>query len=186
MRVEFLGSYREDLPKDHFKEVVFVGRSNVGKSSLINMLVGEPVARVSKEPGRTRSINVFLLEGHIKLVDVPGYGFAKVSKAERESWKRLIESYFRERRQNIRCVFVLIDSKVGPTDLDKLMIEWLRHMHIPYKVILTKTDKASQKELSKSLELLKVLGVNEVIITSAKEGKGKKELYRSILEVVEG
>ncbi|SNZ14640.1 ribosome biogenesis GTP-binding protein YihA/YsxC [Hydrogenobacter hydrogenophilus] len=182
MKVEFLGSYVKDLPQDNIKEVVFVGRSNVGKSSLINMLVGKPIAKVGKEPGRTRAINVFLLEDYIKLVDVPGYGFAKVSKEERESWKELMERYFTERKNNIKCVFVLIDSKVGPTELDRLMIEWLRHKGINHLAVLTKSDKADQRELSKSLKELKRIGVQKVIITSAKEGRGKKELLKVIME----
>ncbi|MGB9873879.1 MAG: ribosome biogenesis GTP-binding protein YihA/YsxC [Hydrogenobacter sp.] len=157
MRAEFLGSYTKDLPKDDSQEVVFVGRSNVGKSSLINMIVGKTIAKVSKEPGRTRAINVFLLEDYIKLVDVPGYGFARVSKEERESWKELMERYFSERKDYIKCVFVLIDSKVGPTELDRLMIEWLRHKGINHLAVLTKSDKADQKELSKSLKELKKL-----------------------------
>ncbi len=182
MKVEFLGSYVKELPQDSIKEVVFVGRSNVGKSSLINMLVGKPIAKVSKEPGRTRAINVFLLEDQIKLVDVPGYGFAKVSKEERERWKELMERYFNERKDHIKCVFVLIDSKVGPTELDRLMIEWLRYKGINYLVVLTKSDKADQRELSESLKELRKMGVQEVIITSAKEGRGKKELLKMIME----
>lgn len=183
MKVEFLGSYTDEIPEDNLKEVVFVGRSNVGKSSLINMLVGKPVARVSKEPGRTRSINMFLFGNCIKLVDVPGYGFAKVSKIEKENWKKLMEKYFRERRKQIKCVFVLLDGKTGPTELDEMMIEWLRHLELPYKVVLTKVDKATQKELSKVLKHLERFGT-QLIITSAKEGKGKKELFKSIMEAV--
>jgi GTP-binding protein len=180
MKAEFLGSYTKDLPKDDLQEVVFVGRSNVGKSSLINMIVGRPIAKVSKEPGRTRAINVFLLEGGVKLVDVPGYGFAKVSKQERENWKELMERYFTERKNNIRCVFVLIDGKVGPTELDRSMIEWLRHKGINHLAVLTKSDKADQKELSKSLKELQKLGLKNAIITSAKEGKGRKDLLKAI------
>ncbi len=182
MRAKFIGSFTEGFPKDEKKHVVFIGRSNVGKSSLINMIVGTNIAKVSKEPGRTRSVNFFLLEDYnLYLVDLPGYGFAKVSKAQRERWKKLIEDYIRECWENIKLVFLLMDSLVGPTELDFMAAEWLEAWKIPYLVVFTKSDKASQKDISLSLSRLREKIDSHVILTSSKEGKGKKELLKYAL-----
>lgn len=188
MSVEFLKSvYRlEDLPETNEprKDIVFVGRSNVGKSSLLNFLTGRNIAKVGKTPGRTRSINYFKwdFEG-VKafLVDLPGYGFARGDRKEIENWKRLIEGYFKNRSSDIGLVLVLVDAKVGPTKDDALMLEWLQYLGIPYAVVLTKTDKAKQKEISQSVKKLKELGVKEVVKTSARERKGKEQLLKVIL-----
>ncbi|HIC08951.1 MAG TPA: YihA family ribosome biogenesis GTP-binding protein, partial [Aquificales bacterium] len=185
--VEFLKSvYRlEDLPRTNEprKEIVFVGRSNVGKSSLLNYLTGRDIAKVGKTPGRTRAINYFKwdFEG-IKafLVDLPGYGFARGDKREVENWKRLIEGYFHEKKDDIGLVLVLVDAKVGPTKDDIAMLEWLEYLGIPYAVVLTKEDKAKQKELNQTLKKLKELGVKNVIKTSSKERKGKEQLLKVI------
>ncbi len=175
MVVKFVGSLREDFPVDERRHFVFVGRSNVGKSSLINMLTNSNIARVSKEPGRTRMVNFILFEDRY-LVDLPGYGFAKVSKREREEWKAMIERYFEQCRERIALVFFLVDSRVGPTELDKEGILWLESLRLPYLVVLTKTDKASQKEISQTLKKLKEITDAHVVLTSAKEGRGKREL----------
>jgi len=187
MRVEFLKSvYRlEDLPFEDRKEVVFVGRSNVGKSSLLNYLTGRNIARVSKTPGRTRAINFFKWEDNglkAYLVDLPGYGFARGDKREIENWKRLIEGYFHQRRNNIALVLVLVDSKVGPTKDDIAMFQWLDYLKIPYTVVLTKTDKATQKEISATIKKLKELGINSIVQTSSKETRGKDKLLKVIFE----
>lgn len=182
MKVKFVGSFKEGFIKDHRRHIVFVGRSNVGKSSLINMIVGKDVAKVSKEPGRTRSVNFFLLEDYdLYLVDLPGYGFAKVSKSEREGWRKLIEEYIRDCWVNIKVVFLLIDSLVGPTPLDFMAIEWLEGWKVPWLIVFTKVDKASQKEISQNLSRLKEKINSEVILTSSKEGKGKKEILKYVL-----
>jgi len=182
MKVRFIKSSEKDFPPADRPEVVFVGRSNVGKSSLINMITGRNIARVSKEPGRTRMINYFLLEDRIYLVDVPGYGFAKVPRQEQERWKRMMENYFRERKENIKMVFVLIDAVVGVQRLDEQMLEWLQYLGIPFTVVLTKTDKATQKELSRTLkEVKRYVGEGAIVLSSAKEGKGKKEILSRIL-----
>ncbi len=175
----------EDLPRTNEprKEIVFVGRSNVGKSSLLNYLTGRDIAKVGKTPGRTRAINYFKwdFEG-IKafLVDLPGYGFARGDKREVENWKRLIEGYFHEKKDDIGLVLVLVDAKVGPTKDDIAMLEWLEYLGIPYAVVLTKEDKAKQKELNQTLKKLKELGVKNVIKTSSKERKGKEQLLKVI------
>ena len=182
MQVRFLRSCDREFPPEDLKEVVFVGRSNVGKSSLINLVTGRSIARVSKEPGRTRMINYFVLDEKVYLVDVPGYGFARVPPGERQRWKRMMENYFSKRKGNIKILFLLIDSKVGPQRLDEEMIEWLRWMGIPFAVVLTKVDKAKQKELGRTLSRLKELAPEtRIILTSAKEGKGKREILSLIL-----
>lgn len=182
MKVKFLRSTVRDFPPADKPEVVFVGRSNVGKSSLINMITGKNIARVSKEPGRTRMINYFLLEDKVYLVDVPGYGFARVPKEEQEKWKRMMENYFQERKDNIKMVFVLIDAVVGVQRLDEQMLEWLQYLGIPFTVVLTKTDKAKQRELSRTLkEVRRFVGEGAIVLSSAKEGKGRKEILSRIL-----
>ncbi len=182
MQVRFLRSCEKDFPPEDLREVVFVGRSNVGKSSLINMIAGRSIARVSKEPGRTRMINYFVLDEKVYLVDVPGYGFARVPPRERQKWKRMMENYFSKREGNIKILFLLIDSKVGPQRLDQEMIEWIRWMGVPYAVVLTKVDKARQKDLGKTISKLKELSPEaRIILTSAREGKGKREILSMIL-----
>ncbi len=175
MNVRFVGSFKSDFLKDK-PHIVFVGRSNAGKSSLINMLVNRKVAYVSKEPGRTRFINLFELDRKLYIADAPGYGFAKVSKAEQENWKKLMENYFFECKDAISKVFLLIDSVVGPTELDKMMISWLEHLNLRYTVVLTKIDKASQREIAQTVSKLKTLTDRPIVLTSSKEGRGKREL----------
>jgi GTP-binding protein len=193
MSVEFVKSvYKlEDLPPviENRKDIVFVGRSNVGKSSLLNYLTGRNIAKVGKTPGRTRAINYFKwnFEGvKTYLVDLPGYGFARGDKKEIENWKRLIEGYFHKKKDDIGLVLVLVDAKVGPTRDDIAMIEWLEYLGIPYAVVLTKTDKAKQKEISQTLKKLKELGVKEVVQTSSKDKKGKDKLLKVILSHLKG
>jgi GTP-binding protein len=188
-KVEFVKSVfkTEDLPPvlENRREIVFVGRSNVGKSSLLNYLTGRNVARVSKTPGRTRAINYFKWDGEgfkVYLVDLPGYGFARGDRREVENWKKLIEDYFHQRRDNIALVLVLVDAKVGPTPDDADMVEWLEYLGIPYAVVLTKTDKAKQKEISQTLKKLKELGVEKIVQTSSKDKRGKEGVLRVIKE----
>lgn len=182
MEVRFIRSCDSEFPPPELREVVFVGRSNVGKSSLINMITGRDIARVSKDPGRTRMINYFLLDGKVYLVDVPGYGYARVSGKERERWKKMMERYFKERKENIKVLFLLIDSRVGPQKLDYEMVEWLNWLGIPFVVLLTKVDRARQKELNRTLKLVKEISPHrDAILTSAREKRGKREVLSLIL-----
>ncbi|HRO98874.1 MAG TPA: ribosome biogenesis GTP-binding protein YihA/YsxC [Flavobacteriales bacterium] len=155
LKAEHLGSGREakHWPKPTLPEYAFIGRSNVGKSSLINMLcnIGK-LARVSNTPGRTRNVEHFLVQGTIDsdqpwmLADLPGYGFAKASKAERAVWQQMIHTYLRE-RENLQCTFVLVDSRLEPQQSDLDMIQWLGENGLPFVIVFTKTDKLTQPKV---------------------------------------
>lgn len=137
-----------DLP-----ELCFSGRSNVGKSSLINKILGrKSIARVSSKPGKTITINFYKVD-NIRLVDLPGYGYAKVAYSEKERWAELMEGYFSSER-NIKMVFQLIDMRHPATEFDISMLDFLRHNEIPYTVILTKADKLNKSESEKRLKLI--------------------------------
>lgn len=141
-------------PKDSIPEYAFIGRSNVGKSSLINMLVErKKLAKTSSTPGKTRLINHFKINDKWFLADLPGYGYAKVSKKERESFARMIEQYA-TLRENLVCFFVLVDARIPPQQLDLDFIEWLGDSNLPFVIVYTKVDKVTQKEKSKNIKLL--------------------------------
>lgn len=160
-------------------EVAFVGRSNVGKSSLVNALCERRVlAKVSKKPGKTRTINVFSLRNGKWIVDLPGYGFAAVSIAERNRWKHMIEEYFSS-RPVLKSIFVLVDALVGATALDRQMIAWLKKAGMPYYIIVNKIDRITQVKLIEQRESLALdLGVRaeHILWVSANKGTGIKEL----------
>ena len=142
-------------PKDQIPEYAFIGRSNVGKSSLINMLVErKKLAKTSSTPGKTRLINHFKINDTWFLADLPGYGYAKVSKKDRESFARMIEQYA-QLRSNLVCFFVLVDARIPPQQLDLDFIEWLGDSNLPFVIVFTKVDKINQREKSKNLGLLK-------------------------------
>jgi len=142
-------------PKDSIPEYAFIGRSNVGKSSLINMLVErKKLAKTSSTPGKTRLINHFKINDQWFLADLTGYGYAKVSKKERDSFARMIEQYATH-RSNLVCFFVLVDARHKPQQLDLDFIEWLGDSQLPFVIVLTKADKVSQKEKPANLKLLK-------------------------------
>ena len=164
-------------------EIAFVGRSNVGKSSLLNRLVGQrKLARISSTPGRTRAINYFLLNGRFYFVDLPGYGYAKVSKAERRRWAKLMEQYFDQARS--RCLAVqIVDGKVGATELDVQAAEYMAHLGLRRLVVATKMDRLPRSRRHRSLvEIRRVLGAAEaeVIGFSARSGEGSKDLWATI------
>ena len=137
------------LPRTSWPEIAWAGRSNVGKSSLINSVISRKnIARTSNTPGKTRQINFYLVNNAWHLVDLPGYGFARGPAAERESWRRLIEPYLEKRRQ-LAGVALLVDARHGPTDLDKMMFDWLSSVGCDWSVMLTKSDKISGNDLAK-------------------------------------
>lgn len=154
---EFFASYGrfEQLPKPQKIEIAFAGRSNVGKSSLINRILGRrSLARVSSVPGKTQTINFYTLE-NIYLVDLPGYGYAKVAKTEKERWRELIGGYFADAERDLALVFCLVDMRHPPTADDLTMINFLIDSELPFCVVLTKTDKLKKTEREKRLEALK-------------------------------
>lgn len=154
---EFFASYGrfEQLPKPQKIEIAFAGRSNVGKSSLINRILGRrSLARVSSVPGKTQTSNFYTLE-NIYLVDLPGYGYAKVAKTEKERWRELIGGYFADAERDLALVFCLVDMRHPPTADDLTMINFLIDSELPFCVVLTKADKLKKTEREKRLEALK-------------------------------
>jgi len=187
-KAEFICSNtRVDLcPQEAIPEYAFIGRSNVGKSSLINMLVErKKLAKTSSTPGKTRLINHFKINGQWFLCDLPGYGYAKVSKKERESFAKMIEKYATQ-RSNLVCFFVLIDARIPPQQIDLDFIEWLGDSQLPFVIALTKVDKISQKVKSKNLDLLKQELLQSwdelplIFETSATKGTGKEQVMSFI------
>ena len=169
-----------DLP-----EICFCGRSNVGKSSLINKILGrKSIARVSSKPGKTITINFYKVDS-FRLVDLPGYGYAKVSFSERERWSELMEGYFKSNR-NIKMAFQLIDMRHPATDFDLSMLDFLSQMGIPYTVVLTKSDKLNKSETEKRLSLInEELGEfaeNTQIIPFSVNNSNSSEILRKIIE----
>lgn len=144
---DFTGCPAPDKP-----EYAFIGRSNVGKSSLINMLTGnDKLAKTSGTPGKTKLLNHFLVNGGWYIVDLPGYGFAKVSLAERKKWEKMIEDYLR-RRENLVSVFVLIDSRHAPQKIDLEFVDNLRKWQVPFCLVFTKADKENQRTVSQNVK----------------------------------
>lgn len=165
--------------------VVFLGRSNVGKSSLINRLLGaKGLARTSSQPGRTQSVNFYRINEHVRFVDLPGYGYAKVPKAVRESWRPMVEGFLERRREAIRLAVLLVDSRHGTRDLDLVMRDWVASAGISYVVAATKADKLSGNARARAArELGQSLGGGEhgdPIMTSATTGLGIREIWRCI------
>ena len=183
-QARFTASYGNaaDIPDPELPEVSFAGRSNVGKSSLLNKLVGrKALAKVSSTPGRTANINFFEVDG-IYLVDLPGYGFAKVSKAEQRRWANLIADYFAQER-SFNLVVSLVDIRHDAQRLDREMLDFLQENELPFCVALTKADKLSRnKQQQQQSSLAKQFGLerDQLIITSAQTGLGIAELKRRI------
>jgi GTP-binding protein len=178
----------KELPKSSLREVVLCGRSNVGKSSLINSLFNRKnIAKTSSTPGKTRSINYYEVDERFYLVDLPGFGYAKTSKKEREFWAALIESYLSESK-NISLVFHLIDSRHKPTDLDLKLNELIKYYRLEYNIILTKIDKLNQSELSRTKDGIKkafadmTFGQNLFVYSSIKK-TGKKQLLQRLAKL---
>jgi len=169
-------------PPATMPEIAFVGRSNVGKSSLMNTLVGRrKLAKTSNTPGRTQLINFFTVNDSMSFVDLPGYGFAKVARSVKKDWGDMMEAYLRE-RQNLAMVIFILDIRRDPSEDDLSLRDWLEHYRIPYISILTKADKLSNNEAIGRKKLIeKSLGTNaqkKTILFSAKTQKGKEELWQ--------
>ncbi len=185
---KFIGAFpkTDDCPKTEFPEFAFIGRSNVGKSSLINLITNrKELAKVSKTPGKTQTINFFLIDESWHLVDLPGYGYARVSKTTREVFSKMIKYYLSHREQLLN-VFVLIDSTISPQKIDLEFINWLGEMRIPFSIIFTKSDKDKALAVQKNIKQFKAkmlenwTALPSMILTSAEKNRGSKEIMEFI------
>ncbi|MEP6925597.1 MAG: ribosome biogenesis GTP-binding protein YihA/YsxC [Pyrinomonadaceae bacterium] len=177
----------EHWTTDGLPEIAFLGRSNVGKSSLLNSLLQRKgLARTSNTPGRTQSLNFFLINQQFYFVDLPGYGYAKVSKAMRSDWGKMAENYLALRNQLVLSI-QLVDSRHAPTAQDIQLREWLTHHAKSSLVVATKADKLSSNELRKSLENISQVLTNTTIVSySSVTGKGRDEVWQAISVAVKG
>jgi len=177
----------EDYPDTGVPEIAFVGRSNVGKSSLINKMVQrKALAKTSSTPGKTRLINFFLVNGLIGFVDLPGYGYAKVSKTERESWGVMIDRFL-SRRRELKGVVLIQDIRRDQADMDRKMIEMIRRHGIPLIIVLTKADKftrGKQNERVKKIISSSELADRKPVLFSSQTGAGRDELWEAIGELI--
>ena len=175
------------FPRDDLPEIAFIGRSNVGKSSLINSLLGQRgLARTSSTPGRTRLIHFFRINGRFYFVDCPGYGYAKVSKEMRFEWTRLFDSYIRQREK--LAVFVsIIDSRIGPTRQDLQTLETLRQLSLPFFMVSTKADRLSVSELKKSLQHTQTIAPEATVVAfSATRKTGRDKVWALLGRHIQG
>ncbi len=183
-KIEFIKAVYNlnELPKQNLPTVVLCGRSNVGKSSFINSVFNTKMAKTSSSPGKTRSINYYLVEKKFFIVDLPGFGYAKVSKKERDAWQHLLEKYF-SINENIKLAVHLMDSRHNPMQLDIELNEFLRSINIPYILLLNKTDKLKQSDLASAkrrvVRFFPELSTGEnLILFSTIKGTGKKEVVK--------
>jgi GTP-binding protein len=192
--VAFRGSFKNDeqAPADGLYEFAFIGRSNVGKSSLINMLLNrKDLVRVSNKPGKTQSLNYFLVNEQFYLVDLPGYGYARVAKTERKAWEVMIEQYFKYRK-TLSCVFQLIDVRLEPQKIDIDFTNQLGAWKVPFQLVFTKCDKVSRNQALRHVQLyFQVLRKTwDVLphhtITSAEKKYGREELLSIIEQICTG
>ena len=183
-KAEFLMSNTriDRLPNDNIPEYAFIGRSNVGKSSLINMLVQRRgLAKTSSVPGKTVAINHFIVNDAWYLVDLPGYGYAQHSKKQRDAWRIMINNYITQRR-NLVCTFVLVDSRIEPQNNDLGFLGWLGENQMPFCIVFTKADKVSKAELDKNVEAFKTRLLEDweelppIFITSSEKKQGRDEV----------
>lgn len=177
----------DELPKQKLPTVVLCGRSNVGKSSFINSLFNTKIAKTSSLPGKTRSINYYLVENKFYMVDLPGFGYAKVSKKERNDWQHLLEKYF-SINENIQLAIHLIDSRHEPMQLDIELNNFLRGEKIPYFIILNKSDKLKQSELASAKKQIvqffpDVIYSENCLFYSTLKGTGKKEVVNLLVSL---
>lgn len=176
----------KQYPKRKLTEIAMVGRSNVGKSSLINKVLNRKnFARVSSKPGKTATINFYNLDNCLYLVDLPGYGYAKVSKQEKEKWGSMIQHYL-DVREELKHIFLLVDARHAPSADDRMMLEWIRYFNKPFTVIATKADKLKPSQREAAFDLIaETLEIEqeELITFSAENGEGKDKVL-AILEAM--
>lgn len=178
----------KSLPDDQMSEIALVGRSNVGKSSLINKLANQRhLAKSSSTPGKTRTINYYLINSEWYMVDLPGYGYARVSKAEQQKWGKMIEDYLSKREQ-LRGVIQLLDIRHEPSENDVLMQEWLLHCEVPVLMVATKADKISRGSRPKYINAIRrklnLSKQDSVLVFSAETGEGSEEILSAIAELI--
>lgn len=175
------------FPGQGLPEIAMAGKSNVGKSSLINSLTrNSKLARTSSAPGKTRLVNLYLINEDMFLVDLPGYGFAKAPKQEKEKWAAMIEGYLCQ-SPNLKHVFQLVDIRHTPTQEDQMMVEYLRHYNIPFSVIATKADKLSKAQRNRNIPVIcRTLAVQpwEILCYSSEDGTGRDQLLKKIEDEV--
>ncbi len=179
--------FASQFPGEPIPQIAFSGRSNVGKSSLINTLLGrKSLARVSSAPGKTITINFYDVDKKLYLVDLPGYGFAKRNPEDKRKWSALTDGYFTQNKNIDRLCLVLqlVDSRIGPTKDDEMMLEFLTASQLPFVVVATKSDKLNATERKKSSQLIAehpLIKGNNVIFFSSLKGEGKDELWKTVL-----
>lgn len=179
---------KSQYPEDKKAEFLMIGRSNVGKSSFINTLVNRKnIARISSIPGKTQTLNFFLINNDFYLVDVPGYGFAKVSKSLKNKFGVIIEDYLKD-RENLKMVFMLVDFRHKPTNDDVLMYDYLKYYKIPVTIIATKSDKVSKNSYVKNEKIIReTLNLDEnddIILFSSVSKLGKQDVYQKIENII--
>ena len=187
IELEQVAGFKDHWPKDELKEIAFVGRSNVGKSSFINSFTNrKALAKTSSKPGKTRTINFYRANGSFRLVDLPGYGFAKVSKKEKAKWDHLINEYLHE-RENLREVFLLVDIRHEPTKQDKMMYDWIIESGFMGFVIATKFDKIKKGQIQKHIKQVKnklEIADEGLIFAYSSETKHNKDVLEEQVEAI--
>lgn len=187
VRLEMTAGKVSQFPDKGLPEIAFAGKSNVGKSSLLNVLISRrALARTSGQPGKTQTINFYNVEEEVLFVDLPGYGYAKVAKTRREQWGKLIEDYLINRRQIVQVV-LLVDIRHAPGENDIMMYEWIHHYHEKVIVIATKADKINRSQIQKHISMIKKglnMRENDIIIPfSAQTKQGREEIWEAFEDV---
>lgn len=187
IELEQVAGFKSQWPSESIEEIAFVGRSNVGKSSFINAFLGrKSLAKTSSTPGKTRTINFYNIDKKFRLVDLPGYGYAKVSKKEKEKWDKLINEYLHD-RENLKEVFLLVDIRHEPTDLDRQMYDWIIESGFTGFIIATKYDKISKNQLQKHIKaIMKKLDIEDegLIFAYSSENKHNLGVIHEQIEVI--
>jgi len=181
VKLEIVSGNATQFPTNHLIEIAFAGKSNVGKSSLINTLINrKALARTSSKPGKTQTINFYNVEDQLYFVDLPGYGYAKVSKEQREKWGEFIESYLHD-RPPLKLILLLVDIRHAPSEYDQMMYEWMKHYGFPMIVVATKMDKLKKSQVNKHMAMVRKslhMGQEDILIPfSAITKQGKEEIW---------